>query len=290
MNLIDLHTHGLTGLDSRSRKPEDYLKLALSMKAHGTDAFLPTLFPGPVDEMRGQMGAIKLAMELQGGSSPSSQAATILGAHLEGPFVNPAKAGALMPGAFLPATIDNLDRLVDGFEGVVRIITIAPEIPGALKIIEKAATMGMLVNMGHSAASFMEARDGARAGATGVTHLFNAMSGLHHREPGLAAYALLDEDLYVELIADMAHVHPEMLRLAIKLKRPDRVILVSDSLGAAKSGERSGGGPLYMPDGKTLAGSGITLAEAVENVKGLGVPASVAASFAAANPAARLRG
>src|SRR5512143_4153370 len=102
MTYIDLHTHGITGRDTRSKDPDEYLRIAETYKAHGTDAFLPTLCPGPVDEMRAQMKAIKKAIELQGGLPPSSSA-KILGAHLEGPFVNPDKAGALGRGAFLPA-------------------------------------------------------------------------------------------------------------------------------------------------------------------------------------------
>ena len=301
MPLVDLHTHGLAGMDSRTADPEEYLRLAESYMAHGTAAFLPTVFPGPVEQMRDQLGAIKRAMEIQGNtpSSPlnlkgdrgglfptgGSGSALILGAHLEGPFVNPEKAGALPREHFLPATADNLKRLLDGFEGVVRLITVAPELPGALGVIEEAAARGIRVNMGHSAATFAEAKDGRKAGATGVTHLFNAMPQMHHREPGLAGYALTDDTLYVELIADMAHVHPAMLMLVTRCKPHDRVILVSDSLLAAKTEGVPPRGPIYMPGGKTLAGSGITLADAVRNLVSLGVPEEQAGMYASQNPA-----
>ena len=322
---IDLHTHGLAGNDSRSLEPETYLKMAEAFAEYGTGASLPTLFPGPVKDMRAQMGAIRNALEMQGNISPSHNhpplnplpsregklnvspspstgknnvspsplrgeggggggSAIILGVHIEGPFVNPNKCGALDKGSFLPATLDNLARLIDGFEDIIKIMTIAPELPGALKIIEALTAKGIKVNMGHSDATFAEAKAGRLAGATGVTHLFNAMSPLHHREPGLAGYALTDDGLYVEVIADFAHVHPEMLRLVLKCKPPERVILVSDSLSAAKTKAAPDKAPLYLTDGRTLAGSGITLADAVENMVSLGVPVATAQSFATANP------
>lgn len=294
MTFIDLHTHGLSGLDTRSTEPHEYLEMAEAQLAHGTGAFMPTLFPGPITEMRAQLAAIKRAMEMQGsgvgGQGPAKQksraGARILGAHLEGPFVNPEKAGALGAGSFLTPSLDNLAGLTDGFEDVIRIITLAPELPGALAVIEKAVSMGVRVNMGHSAATYAQAADGRRAGATGVTHLFNAMSAMHHREPGLAGYALDDDSLYVELIADLAHVHPAVLRIVLGCKPPGRVILVSDSLGPAKTKGAPEQGPLYMPDGKTLAGSGITLRDAVGNLASLGVSKELAESFASDNPAA----
>ena len=277
---LDLHTHGLMGRDSRSTNPDEYLLLAASYKSAGTDAFLPTLFPAPIDVMRSQMKAIRTAME-EGGKGGF---ASILGVHLEGPFVNPAKCGALGKGNFLQPDIDSLLRLVEGFEDLIKIITIAPELPGALALIEKAASLGIRVNMGHSAATFEEAKAGRAAGATGVTHLFNAMSGMHHREPGLAGYALSDDGLYVEIIADFAHVHPEMVRLVLRSKPSSRIILVSDSLAAAKTPGAPSMGPLYLEGGRTLAGSGITLADAVNNIVSLGVPRETAASFAGTNP------
>ncbi len=281
MLYIDLHTHGLAGYDTRSKEPEDYLKMAEAELSHGTVAFLPTLFPGPIPEMRAELAAIKKAMEMQG----IGVGARILGTHLEGPFVNPEKAGALGAVSFITPSLDSLARLTDGFEDVIKIITLAPELSGALAVIEKAASIGIRVNMGHSAATYDQAADGALAGATGVTHLFNAMSSMHHREPGLAGYALDDDNLFVELIADLTHVHPATVRLVLTRKPPDRVILVSDSLGPAKTADVPERGPIYLPDGKTLAGSGITLRDAVENLISLGVGGDLALAFASENPA-----
>jgi len=278
MKKIDIHTHGINGRDSRSTDPEEYLRLAESYKQHGTDGFLVTLFPDEVDKMRDILAAVKAAMGMK------SDGAEILGAYLEGPFVNPAKCGALDPEKFAECRNDTLTRLVEGFEDVVRVIAVAPELPAATGLIEKSVSMGIRVSMGHSTASFEEAADGAAAGATGVTHLYNAMSGLHHRSPGLAAYALTDDRLYVELIADGVHVHPEMLLFAIKNKPKERVILVSDSLGPAKEADPASNSPLYMPDGTTLAGSGISLTDAYNYVVSLGISSRDVALFTSANP------
>ncbi len=302
--IIDLHTHGLAGFGSRSDRPEDYLKMAAAMKAHGTDAFLPTLFPGPVNIMRGRLAAIKKAMEQK--SAP----AIILGANLEGPFVNPRRQGALGPAEpvdrlqpvdrlhideiFQMPSIDNLKRLIDGFEEIIKVITIAPELPGALELIEYCADNGIIVNMGHSDASFGQAGDGAKAGARGVTHLFNAMSGMHHRNPGLAAYALMNDDLYAEIIADGVHVHPEMLRLALKMKPAGKILLVSDSLPQAKTPAHPEASPLYLPaeagSTATLAGGGLALMECVERMTRMGVPEKSARRFASKNPERFLKG
>jgi len=297
MTFIDLHTHGLAGHDARSKDPDEYLKLAEAMAAHGTGAFLPTLFPAPIDEMRAVMKAVRTAMERQeSGFSDKSFGdavqgpAKILGVHLEGPFINPAKAGALDPSAFAKPSLKNFTKLTEGFEDVIKIITVAPELPGAAWVIEKSAGMGIRVNMGHSDASFMQTSEGRKAGATGVTHLFNAMSGLHHRQPGLVGYALADDGLYVELIADLAHVHPAALMLVLKCKPKDRVILVSDSLREAKTEGMPPKGPLYLPDEKTLAGSGITLSDAVGNMVSLGLGEDEAAAMASENPRRYLEG
>ncbi|HEY3347182.1 MAG TPA: hypothetical protein VGK71_06125 [Nitrospirota bacterium] len=283
---IDLHTHGLSGLDSRSIRPDEYLRLAETYALHGTAAFLPTLFPGPIDAMRGQLAAISGAKETQ---ACTGYGAKILGAHLEGPFVNPLKCGALPKEFFILPTEDNIARLFDGFEDIVRIVTIAPELPGALRAIDQLTEAGIRVNMGHSDATAGQARDGQTAGATGVTHLFNAMPGIHHREPGLAGFALTEDSLFVEIIADFAHIHPDMLKVVLRCKPADRIILVSDSLLEAKLPSSPPNGPRYVPGTATLAGSGISLADAVANIISLGIPEETALSFAIDNPASYLR-
>jgi N-acetylglucosamine-6-phosphate deacetylase len=271
--LIDIHVHGADDYDTRTRRQDDILHIAVRHGERGTAAIIPTVYPGTLSTMRENMGAIRRAME------SGRQGAQILGIHLEGPFLNPARAGSFDGKNFAEPSIEIFSQLVDDFEDIVKIMTIAPEMPGALKIIEACREKGILVHMGHSDASFEQAEEGKKAGATGITHLFNAMRGFHHREPGLAGFGLMDEDIYVEVIADMAHLHPQSLKMLFDMKSPERIILVSDSV----KGPGWGTGAIRGPGG-TLMGSGIALADAVKNLIALGVPPERSLQFASDNP------
>jgi len=251
---IDLHTHGLGPFDTRINNPELILKMVALHREHGTSLILPTIYPADIKTMRENMEAIRAAMK---------QDASIKGINLEGPFLNPARCGALDKDALLKPSLSILKALLRGFEDEVKIITIAPELPGALKIIEYCAGLGIRVNMGHSDATFQEAYNGKKAGATGITHFFNAMRPIHHREPGIAGFGLLDEDIYVEVIADGIHVSPEMLKLVFKMKRPDRILLVSDSV-KGKMGK-----PVFKRG--VLQGGGFPLSGCESILKGIGI-------------------
>lgn len=281
---IDLHTHGIGRYDTRTSRPEDILKMAELYGKAGTTAFLPTIYSGTITEMRQNMKAVREAMEIQSSESgvrnselksktqnPKSKmdalpSAIILGVHLEGPFLNPARCGALDKESFIKPNLSNLKRLTEDYEGLIKIITVAPEIPGALKAIERCRELGFRVNMGHSDATYKEALEGKEAGATGITHIFNAMRPFHHREPGLAGFGLLDKDIYVEVIADGVHLHPEILKLIFSLKNHNRIILVSDSVKGAKGY----GKPVYKSKG-ILAGSRLNIAASMDVLKNIGI-------------------
>lgn len=270
---VDLHVHGAGEYDTRTRRQADILHLAAMHGQRGTAAVLPTIYPGPIEDMRACMETVQRAKDAQ------REGAKILGVHLEGPFLSPERAGSLDAVSFADPSVEVLDRLVEGFEDLVRVVTIAPELPGALTVIERCREKGILVHMGHSDASFEQAEEGKRAGATGITHLFNAMRGFHHREPGLAGFGLMDEDVYVEVIADMVHLHAQSLKMLLEMKRPDKIILVSDAVKGAGWGK----GPIRNAEGM-LMGSGIALADAVQNLVTLGVPRERAVQFASTNP------
>jgi N-acetylglucosamine-6-phosphate deacetylase len=267
--VIDLHVHGIGRFDTRSARASDVLNLAALCGRAGVSAIAPAIYPGPIEDMRRALSAIQEAMVVR----PAKGSSRILGAHLEGPFVNPEKAGALDRRAFLSPSINNLKKLIDGFEGVVRIVTIAPEMKGALRVIGRCAEMGIRVNMGHSDATRVQASEGKRAGATGVTHLFNAMRPFHHREPGLAGFGLMDRDIYVELIADGVHVHPEVLKLVFDIKPHERILLVSDAIK----------GPQYR--GGVLQGAKDPVTRAADVLKQAGVPARAVRMAMKDNPA-----
>jgi N-acetylglucosamine-6-phosphate deacetylase len=271
--LIDMHVHGAEQYDTQTRRQDDILQIAKLHGERGTDAILPTVYAGSIDTMHQSMTAIRRAM------SSRSAGAKILGVHLEGPFLNPEQGGALNRKSFLDPSKKDLERLVDGFEDIIRVITVAPELPGALKVIESCRDKGFLVHMGHSDASYEQAEEGKRAGATGITHIFNAMRGFHHRDPGLAGFGLMDDEIYVEVIADLVHLHPQSLRMVLDMKQPDRILLVSDSV----KGPGWGKGAIRGPGG-VLEGSGVTLMDCVKNLVGLGVHQEWALQFATENP------
>jgi N-acetylglucosamine-6-phosphate deacetylase len=249
--VVDLHIHGVEGFETRSADPDTMLRIAGIQGGAGVSAVLLSIYPGPARAMREQMAAVKTAMARQ---APGSRA-RILGVHLEGPFLNPARCGALDPASFAEAREPVWRELIEGFEEIVRVVTIAPEKEGALGLVRVMAKGGIRVNMGHSDATYAEAEAGFRAGARGITHLFNGMRGFHHREPGIAGFGLLQREVYVEVIGDLVHLRREALELVFRTKDPGRILLVSDAVratrvskGTAPRGERGLlGGAMALP-------------------------------------------
>jgi N-acetylglucosamine-6-phosphate deacetylase len=243
MKVIDIHTHGIGGYDTRSKKAEDILKIAEILGAQGISEIILNIYPSSIKVMRENMMTVKRAMEEQRSEFRNQKsdllpithnASHINGIYLEGPFLNPSKCGDLDARAFLKPTEYNFRQLIEGFEDIVRIITIAPEIKGAVKLIKKVSDRGIIVSMGHSDATFSEAEVGFNSGARGITHLFNAMRGFHHREPGIAGFGLINKDVYIEVIADPFHLHPKTLELIFRIKNPEKIIIVSDSVKGTK--------------------------------------------------------
>jgi len=282
---IDLHTHGIGRYSTKDCNCDDLLRMAELYSKAGTTAFLPTIYSGTIEDMRMDMEAVKQAMVIQsrdkvrnrsraGGQSSVEDPSLILGVHLEGPFLNPLMAGAQKKETFIRPTVSNLRRLVEGYEEIIRIITIAPELEGATRLIERCVDMGIIVNMGHSDATYREALNGKKAGAKGITHIFNAMRAIHHREMGLAGFGLVDDDIYIEVIADGIHIDMNMLRLVLRVKDPERVILVSDSIGGGRFKKRG-----------RLLGSPMNLREAFRNLQDSGISVSGMERFIYQNPA-----
>ncbi len=271
--IVDIHVHGAEKYDTRTRRQDDILQVAGIHGQRGTSAIIPTVYPAPIDVMRENMAAIRRAM------AAWREGTAILGVNLEGPFLNPGRAGALDAKSFADPSVETLKRLVEDFEDIIKIMTIAPELPGALRLIEISREKGFLVHMGHSDASFEQAEEGKRAGATGITHLFNAMRSFHHREPGLAGFGIMDEEIRVEIIADLVHLHPHSLKMIFDMKSPDKIILISDSV----KGSGWGSGPI-RGEGGTLLGSGVALGDMINNLVSIGVPQERAIQFASENP------
>ncbi len=293
--LIDVHVHGWGGHDGTG-DAEALSGMARALLRQGITSFLPTAPSLPEPEIPRFAARVRDWMP-----SAPADGAEPLGFNLEGPFIAPARKGAHDPA--LLRTPENIDpAVVDASLDGLRIMTIAPELPGALALIERLAGLGIVPSIGHSAATLDEARAGYRAGGTGTpkttTHLFNAMTGVDHRLPGLAVAALTDDDAYVELVADGFHVHPALWPIILRSKPAGRLILVSDAMSLAGTGDgpgQIGGLDVVVKDGRvtltgtdTLAGSVIAINMAVRNLAREGVPLPVAVAAASSSPAALL--
>lgn len=288
---IDVHVHGWGGHDAMGG-PEALTGMARALATHGVTSFLPTSVTASFEKLTDFADSVRTWMPTAPGDG-----AEPLGFNMEGPFLAEQRKGA-HPAHLLrhPDELDE-DRLGTFLEGL-RVITIAPELRGAPQLIGRLAASGVRVSLGHTAATVWESRAGYAAGAVTTTHLFNAMGGVVHREPGLALAALLDDAVWVELIADTLHVDPELWPLIWKLKPAGRVLLVSDAIALAGSGATRGrlgelevrveGQKVTLVEGGNLAGSVTALDLAVRNVARAGIPLTEAVRAAAADPAGLL--
>lgn len=265
---IDVHIHGAGGYDTMDATEYAINAIARKIISHGTTSFLPTTMTMPITNINKAIKTIKMIKD------NGSEGAHVLGAHLEGPFINSSAIGAQNPKYILEASIENYNKLVDGCEDTIISITLSPEIPGAIELIKYISSKGIMCCLGHSHATYKEAIDAINSGASHSTHLFNAMSSFNHREPGLVG-ATFDSNITTEIICDGIHVSYPALRIAYKIKGSDNILLVSDAMMACcmKQGEYSLGGQKVFVDcdsarlkSGALAGSILTLDKAVSNI------------------------
>jgi N-acetylglucosamine-6-phosphate deacetylase len=259
---IDVHVHGGDGADAMDADPDGVRRMARFHATHGVTALLPTTWAASPAAIEAAVGAIAEA------AGPVEGGATILGAHLEGPWINPARAGAQDPAGIRLPDVAEARRLLEVGRGVVRLVALAPEMPGADEVIAECIGRGVAVAAGHTEAGWDDMVVAVGAGVRHVTHTFNAMPGLGHREPGTAGAALALPELRCELIADGHHVHPGAMAVLARAKGPGGVVLISDAVRAAGLPEGDvdlGGrvaqhccGAVRLPDGR-LAGSVLTL-------------------------------
>ena len=288
---IDVHVHGFGGHDATGDRVA-LSGMARALLRRGVTSFLPTAPSLSATEL--PRFADRVRAWLPGAPADGAEP---LGFNLEGPFLAMSRKGAhdpallTTPAAFGAAAVE---PLLDG----LRVMTVAPELPGAVELVRQLAARGIAASLGHSEATLEESQAGYLAGGVTTTHLFNAMSGVDHRHPGLAVAALTNDDAYVELIADGHHVHPALWPLITRTKPSDRLLLVSDALPLAGLGDGRttvGGLAVEVRDGRatllgtdTLAGSVIALDTAVRNLVRGGVPLPRAVAAASRNPATLL--
>jgi N-acetylglucosamine-6-phosphate deacetylase len=270
---LDVHIHGAAGYDLMSATPEVLSAVGRFLACRGTGSFLATTVTAPLDmTLRALDGLAKLIdhPELIVSRSPVARP---IGIHLEGPFLSPAKCGVQPKEYLLEPDIAVFDKLYEAAGGHARLMTLAPELPGAIELAAHATKRGVRVSLGHSDALGAETQAAIAAGAVSATHTFNAMRALDHRQPGILGTVLATDSLFAELICDGIHTAPEMVKLWWRAKGPQRAILVTDAMSAAgmPDGEyQLGGFAVKVRDGRAmargvLAGSVLTLDRALEN-------------------------
>jgi N-acetylglucosamine-6-phosphate deacetylase len=288
---VDIHIHGCAGHDVMEATPEALGTIGAYLASRGVGAYFPTTVTSPRDETIRSLA--RLAVEIGRGPTGSHHGATPLGIHLEGPFLSHSKRGVHTDALLEAPSIALFDRFWNAAEGKIRLMTIAPELPGAAELIKHATALGVRCSMGHSDARVCEAEVGYRAGARSATHTFNAMRTIDHREPGLAAYVLDKESLFAEIICDGIHVDPLMVRLYLKAKDKDHIILVTDGMSATGMPDGTymlGDMEVEVRDGRctsngTLAGSVLTLDRGVRNLVAFtGASLNTAVAAASYNP------
>ncbi|MCU9613447.1 N-acetylglucosamine-6-phosphate deacetylase [Caldibacillus lycopersici] len=291
---IDVHIHGANGADTMDATAEALTIMAHALPAEGTTSFLATTITQ--EEKAIEKALVNAGKYMKDPQEPGKS--EILGVHLEGPFVNPIKAGAQPLPYIIEPNLELFKKWEQISNHTIKLVTLAPEQSGGLEMIRYLKEKGIIASIGHTDATYEEVLNAIDAGANHITHLFNQMRGLHQREPGVAGAALLKDELKAELIVDGIHVHPEMVKLAYKQKGKKGIILITDSMRAKclKNGHYDlGGQDVTVENGKavlsdgTLAGSILKLGKGVKNIiafTGCGLEDAV--EMAAVNPAKQL--
>lgn len=288
--LIDTHIHGIGGFEPDCDSPEPTLGMSKALVRFGVTGFLPTLYAGLEEKMKTESRGIVKAMGHETG-------ARILGINDEGPFLSPAKCGAQDPQSLILPDRDVLQRLVEAGNGRVMAMTVAPELEGIEKITPFAKDKGIVLLMGHTNGTYEQAMNGKKLGINHATHLFNAMSRIDHKNPGVAGAVVFDPDMHCEIIADGIHVHKDLVRHVIRSRNKGSIVLITDSLRPTSLGPGKyiiNGDPVVLgeagafvmeKDPTKLCGSALTLNKAVRNVARWTGDIPLAVRMATENPA-----
>jgi N-acetylglucosamine-6-phosphate deacetylase len=300
---IDIHIHGAVGVDAMAASADDLRRVSQFLAQNGVTAWLPTLVPAADEEYERSVRAIeqtvaRTSVRDDHGTSgvKSAPLARVLGVHYEGPFVNSEQCGALHREHFRTfkgaADLDSLPTIKQ--EGAVHLMTLAPEIDGGIDLIKELRRRGWIVSIGHTRAAIEVLDEARRAGARHMTHFMNAMPPLHHRAPGPVGWGLINDEVTCDLIADGVHLDPAILKLILRYKTAERVSLISDAVAATGLGDgeyQIWGETIRVENGRTqnargsIAGSVITMLDAVRMMLSLGVAESDVARMASLNPA-----
>lgn len=289
---IDSHMHGAMGQKISDTNPlPDLAKITQYEATQGVTSVALSTVCSDFDHLLRQI-------DLAVAAAPRKEGAKIAAIHVEGPFINPAKKGAMDEKFILSPNCAQLDQMLEHGQGLLRLITLAPEMDGCLQLIPYAVSRGLTVSMGHTDATYAQAKAAIEAGATQSTHTFNAMRVLSHREPGILGAVLTDDRVTCEMICDHTHLHPAILQLIYQTKGADKINIISDSehgAGLTVNEIVVDGETRYIKDGVmrlkdgTIAGSASSMLRGVRNLLSSGIPLTDVAKMASLNPAKTLK-
>jgi len=284
--MVDVHVHGALGFDANDATVEANVAISRFNATHGVTNYCATTYSGTPENLLASIQAVTRTTWPEDGARQ-------VGLHIEGPFISPKYRGAQPESVLRDATIDEIKRWMDA--GQIKLITLAPERPGALEAIRFCIQNGIVPVVGHSEASYEQVLVAADEGLTQATHTFNGMTGIHHRNPGVIGAVLTDDRIFAEIIADGIHLHPAIVKLVVRAKTPERTVLITDAIRAAGmvGGESElGGQRLTIKNGAPytesggLAGSMLTMDKAVRNVMAFtGLPFASVLCMATITPA-----
>ena len=288
--LIDLHLHGFAGNSFVSPKEGAITNAAKALAEAGTTAFQPTSATSPIEELD------RFLQRVEGLCDGPVYGARVIGSHMEGPFLNAKRKGAMIEELIFTPDLEQMKKWMELGQGTINQVTIAPEMPNALEVIRYLADMGVTVSAGHTDATFEQTEEAIRAGVNLACHTFNAMRPLNHRDPGVLGAVLTNRNVTCELISDCMHIHQAIMRMIIDAKGYEKVCMITDASAVAgllpgkyeaegRAVTIDASGLTRLPDG-TIAGSTATMVKCLKNVvERVGVPIEAALQMAALNPA-----
>ncbi|HTU36165.1 MAG TPA: N-acetylglucosamine-6-phosphate deacetylase [Candidatus Acidoferrum sp.] len=294
---IDIHIHGAGGHDVMEGNARALDKITSTVARYGTTSIVATTVTAPADATCKSVEGIARYIRKREQERAAQTSAEILGIHFEGPFISKAQRGVHPPESLAKPSTKLLDQFLQAADGLARIVTLAPELPGGLELVAHAKAAGLVVSMGHTDADYGQAREAIRAGARHATHMYNAMRPFTHRDPGVIAAVMTEPDVTAEIISDLVHVAAPAIQILLGVKGFDTVIAITDGIAASGMPDgtyRLGTFEVTVKDGVCrnsegkLAGSTLTLDRALRNLVSLGVPFADAIRMMTILPARRL--
>lgn len=289
--LIDTHIHGIGGFGTDDYSINSVLQMSEILPQYGVTSFIPTLYAAKREELLKGIRAIVEAMGQEKG-------ARILGIHLEGPFLSPERLGVQTPDSLSPVDLNLMEELWNASDGHIINMTVAPELKHMRELALYCLSKGIILQAGHTNATYAQMVEGMQVRILHVTHLFNAMSRMHHRDPGVVGAVFIHPELSCEVIADGIHINPDIIKFLLTCKSLDKIVLVTDSLKPTKQKKKpliANGEEVYLDkcfyrkSDNVIAGSALTMIDSVRNIVSYGFTIEQAVHMASTNPARIMR-